>query len=395
MIKFYKASIPLLFSVLIALAIFFIFQSQFFQTQTKVKLSIPDQSVPFIEIRTSQSEQAFVQLYLCVWDPASAAWFRDDIPICEIQGGPIRVFWNGTRRVFLSPSNPRGSFRIIKQNPVFQVISLPSSDSFIPLYFADQHDLPYFFVLEQHQQNKELRVSMFSDHKVPRIKKVFELEPLDPSFSLDPIGYELSKEDAKFFFSFKRHKEVGSSHGVVESQINFKSRQIARFKKRYESFYADPRIYYQKTASDLFRIRADGEISIMQNEELGFLPFTINRSNLLSFHDYVFEKKHPENSLPQLEFEMKELPSNDIRISQFDQIMLILWKPYNTILSSSSTETPAGTSLEIAQISAIHNGKMAGRIERIGQLLRFYSENRLQQELSFPDDGFKYEYLCP
>ena len=139
MIKLNKVIIILIFTVLLAVALFFLFQKQFFQTQTNMKLSIPDQSVPFIEIRTSQNEQAFVQLYLCVWDPASATWFRDDVPICEIQGGPIRVFWNGTRRVFLSPSNPRGSFRIIKQNPVFQVISLPSSDSFIPLQIGRAH----------------------------------------------------------------------------------------------------------------------------------------------------------------------------------------------------------------------------------------------------------------
>jgi hypothetical protein len=395
MIKSYKLVILAFFIALFVAVLYFAFQSKLFQTQSNMKLSIPDQTVPLIEIRTSQSDQSFVQLYLCVWEPSSATWFRDDIPICEIQGGPVKVFWNGTKRVFLSPSNPRGSFRIVKQNPLFQVISLPLADSYVPINVADHHELSYFCILEQHQQNKKLRVSFYSSEKTLYPLQHVEIKPLESSISLEPVGHDLSSDQVQFFFSFKKQKEIGSSHGIMQCTINLDAHSSTELKTWYESFYADPAIYYQKTTSDLYRIASNREISIMQSEVLGFLPFTIHRSNFQSFYDYLFKKNHPQSIKAQFGIEIKELVSNDIKIRQYDQIMLIMWKPNNSVLSSSSIDAQEGSSLPVTLFSAIFNGSILGHVQRIGNVLRFYGENHLQQEVNFPDDGFNYEYICP
>lgn len=395
MIKSKYFVLVLVLIVLLGSVLFLVVQNTVFQKHNNMKLSIPNQTVPLIEMRTSESDQSFVQLHLCVWDPASAVWFRDDVPICEIQGGPVKVFWNGTRRVFLSPSNPRGSFRIIKQNPLFQIISLPLSDLFVPIKVADTSDLSYYCVLEQHQQGKDLRVSFFNSKNPPQLLKSVPIEPIESSIILEAVAHELSHEQAKFFFSFNKQKDYGSSHGLMKCSIPTQSPSEAVLETAYESFYAESGIYYQKTASDLYRIGSNREIGIMQSEILGFLPFTLHRSILRSFYDYLFKQNHPQGIKTELGIELKEFSTKDLRISQYDQIMLVLWKPGNIVLSSASKDIREGSALPIAQFSAIMNSSVLGYVQRTGKLLRFFSENRLQQELVFPEDGFFYEYISP
>jgi hypothetical protein len=389
-----KIFAALLLIVFLSLVLFFL-RGPSFNTQQVKKLSIPDQTIPFVEVRSSSNEQAFSQLHLYIWDPASASWYRDEIPICEVQGGPIKVFWNGSSRIFLSPSNPRGSFRLVSQNPLFEVISFPATDAYVPLYIADQWDIPYFLSLEKHQQNNKLKISLYLANKNLQQQRSLDFEASDPDTTLVPIGHELSLKNAKLVFSFQKNKEIGSSHGIMQSTMNISEDRKIILQKVYESFYADPSIYYQRTSSDLFRIRADAEISILQNKDLGFLPYSINRSNHESFQHYLFGSKALPAGISELGLKLKQIPSSDIRISQQEEILLIGWKPDNLVLHSTSPEIIQGSRLEIAQISAIHDGKTIGRIERIGKILRFYSENKLQLELKMPDDGFKYEYISP
>lgn len=379
---------------LLSLGLFFLRRPSF-DTQQARKLSIPNQTIPFIEVRSSSIEQAFSQLYLCVWDPASGSWYRDEIPICEIQGGPIKVFWNGSSRVFISPANPRGSFRLVSQNALFEVISFPASDSYVPQYIADQWDVPYFMSLEKHQQSNKLRISLFSSNKNLQRLRSFDFEASKPDTALVPIGYELSPKNAKLIFSFQKTKEISSSHGIMQSVVNINKDSKIVLQKVYESFYADPSIYYQRTHSDLFRIRAGAEISILQERGLGFLPYSINRTNHESFQQYLFGNKALPAGISELGLKLKLIPSSDLRISQHEEILLMHWKPDNLVLHSTSPEIVQGSGLEIVQISAIHDGKTIGRIERIGKILRFYSENKLQLELTIPDDGFNREYLSP
>jgi hypothetical protein len=386
-----SASIVLLFSVII---IGFYFQP-FGNKSSIAPLHISENAIPLIEVRTDETGGSYTYLHLCIWNPLEALWYRDEVPIVIIQGGPVKIFWNGTSRIFITPDNPRGSFKILEANALFEIHSIPFENNMNAIFVADQNNHDEKLIIRKQANSPEFRLDITQkNNKTSYVDLIYPLSKSD-QMRLIPIDATWSDKGYDLFFCFQHQRPGGISHGVLQCIIDPSNDLPPKWTKLIESFFPDSSIKYAWTPSAIYRIHSNLQINSAYRKEQGFLPFNAALSNLNSFEQTLFGNNEIISELAKTGTRLKENKRTLPVIGTYLKYLLVSWSPDAEVVDSSKTFLPSGKVFQAQQITAILNNLPIGRIEHLGHQLRIYRDHTLRHEILMPENGFSYYFLLP
>jgi hypothetical protein len=340
-----------------------------FQKKLNFSLDLPENTIPFLIVEKDEKNLQNNILYLAFWDLEQGKINRDDTnPICEITGDINQIFWTGTKQIFLSPLNDRGTITIVNQDPSYQIlvkattkenqsIIKPSFDG-RKVYELSVDSTSGILKLKYLSGKKEISIESSGIAKYPDYKLV------KPIFFIP----ENSNPVIYCFFELKSKPKMGL--GIMVGTLEKKSIIWNIWKEYNESINLDAftscNFYYD-------------EIVMSNAKTLHINQFTTSNeirdlssaNNYLSmFHQYLFGLEGSMGYMNRQGVNLTEQEVEPPSLQVFDDYLLLNWVP--NFISSKE--------FYIKQVIALKDKKTIGRIEVMGEKIRLFQGSMLVSE---------------
>ena len=331
-------------------------------------LTAPTGTIPFLMLE-KEKDMLLNTIYLAFWDVNFGKLYKDDaLPICEISGQIEKIYWTGNKQIFLSPSNDRGSLKIINQDPTYQIIvkNLINPEQTL---IKPSFDGRRVYELSVDPEKGKLKLNYILNKKVFS----FETEQIEQftNFKLiKPIHLIPDDLSPTFYCLFEIRNNPKKGIGVLKGRLE-KQKIIWEIWNQVNETISSSNINQCCLFNNklVFSKKEKLHVDILsRNNEIRVLSSANNY--LVMFHNYIFGSSESQGFSRIQGNNLIERGIVSPAFNVFDQYLFVSWSPNFT----------SNENFYVKQVLAIIEDRSAGRIEVIGDKILMFQDSKLISE---------------
>jgi hypothetical protein len=331
-------------------------------------LIAPPDTIPFLMLE-KEKDMLLNTIYLAFWDVNFGKLYKDDaLPICEVSGQIEKIYWTGNKQIFLSPSNDRGSLKIINQDPTYQIIvkTLINPEQAL---IKPSFDGRRVYELSVDPEKGKLKLNYTMNNKVFS----FETEKIEqfPNFKLiKPIHLVPDDLNPTVYCLFEIRNNPKKGFGVLKGRLE-KQKVLWEIWNQVNETISSSNInqFCLFNSKLVFSKKEKLHVDILSNNnEIRVLSSANNY--LVMFHNYVFGSSESQGFVRGQANNLIERGIVSPTFNVFNQYLFVSWTPNFT----------SNENFNVKQVLAIKDGRSSGRIEVIGDKILMFQDSKLISE---------------